>query len=193
MRKPIRTAFRPTVESFEARIAASSGLGAPAHAVHAASAKHHAASKHGHHADHKIEHPAPAPGPSAPVAAPTYPPAPRPASLPSTGASNQAWVKLVNMTGQDLQYQISLGPYQGGKFLPFDIAGFGADSVQYRAAGLVANGHRESPSFAIRFDNGPVIPLNTGISAQGARSYYIFLDGNGQYYVAPFTDATAAR
>ena len=111
-------------------------------------------------------------------------------STPPTGASNQAWIKLVNMTGQDLQYQISLSPYANGQFLPFDIAANGPNSAQERFSSLIVNGKREEPSFAIKFGNGPVMPLNTGPSAQAAQGYYIFLDSNLNYYVAPFTGGT---
>jgi hypothetical protein len=118
-------------------------------------------------------------------------PSPSPTvSTPPTGASNQAWVKLVNMTGQDLQYQISLSPYANGQFLPFDIAANGPNSVQERFSSLIVNGQREEPSFAIKFGNGPVMPLNTGPTAQAAQGYYIFLDSNLNYYVAPFTGGT---
>ena len=208
MRKANRRALRPLVEAIEDRIAASSGLGHPAHA--AAPAHHKAPPPPKHHAPPKPAPHSKAPAKSpvtvtrvtvAPVTitnvtinvppttiatSPSHPTAP----TPPTGASNQAWVKLVNMTGQDLQYQISLSPYANGQFLPFDIAANGPDSVQERFSSLIVNGQREEPSFAIKFGNGPVMPLTTGPTAQAAQGYYIFLDSNLNYYVAPFTGGT---
>jgi hypothetical protein len=205
MRKATRRAFRPLIETVEDRIAASSGLGKPIHvgatAHHKAPPpKHHAPPRPAHHSKASAGPPvtitnvtvAPITITNVTVTAPTAPShRPTVSQLP-TGASNEAWVKLVNMTGQDLQYQISLSPFANGRFLPFDIAANGPDSVQERFSSLIVNGHREEPSFAIRFGNGPVIPLNTGISAQAAQGYYIFLDSNLNYYVAPFTGGTRA-
>lgn len=193
MRRVNRTTFRPAFELVEARIVASSGLGSPAHAVHAASRHHPARAPH-HHRAPISAHPASltvSVAVGTPVAPPPSPPLR--SALNPTGASTEAWVELINMTGQDLEYQISLAPYRGGQFLPFDIAGNGPNSIQYRMSSLIGDGQRVQPSFAIQFDNGPVAPLNTGISAQAAREYYIFLDGNGQYYVSPTFDASASR
>jgi hypothetical protein len=204
MRKANRRALRPLVETFEDRIAASSGLGKPVHAT--ASAHHKAPPPKPHAAPRPAHHSKAAAGPPVTVTQVTVAPVtitnvtvnvgttPSHTSTvvhPPTGASNEAWVKLVNMTGQDLQYRISLSPFAGGQFLPFDIAANGPNSVQERFSSLIVNGRREEPSFAIRFGNGPVIPLNTGISAQAAQGYYIFLDSNLNYYVAPFTQTAA--
>jgi hypothetical protein len=205
MRKATRRAFRPLIETVEDRIAASSGLGK---AVHVAATAHHKAPPPKHHAPPRPAHHsrasasppvtitnvtvAPITITNVTVTAPAAPSAPPTVSQLPTGASTEAWVKLVNMTGQDLQYQISLSPFAGGQFLPFDIAANGPDSVQERFSSLIVNGRREEPSFAIRFGNGPVIPLNTGPTAQAAQGYYIFLDSNLNYYVAPFTGGTRA-
>ena len=108
---------------------------------------------------------------------------------PNNGTTNQAWVELVNTTGQDLEYQIKIGPYAGGKFLPFDIAGQGSNSVQYRMSSLIDHGQRVKADFAIQFGNGPVTHLMTGISQQSAQGYYIMLDSNFQYVVVPFVRA----
>lgn len=208
MRKANRRAFRPIVETVEDRIAASSGLSHPVHAAVAAHHKaprpprHHAAPRLAHHAT-AVARPvnvtrvtfAPVTITNVTITAPTpttptRPPLAPTVSTPPTWASNEAWVKLVNMTGQDLQYRISLAPYAHGQFLPLDIAANGPGSVQELFSSLIVNGHREEPSFAIQFGNGPIIPLNTGISAQSPQGYYIFLDSNLNDYVAPFTGGT---
>ncbi|WP_435009759.1 hypothetical protein P12x_001004 [Tundrisphaera lichenicola] len=211
MRQRSKKAFRPAVESIELRIAASSGLSGAAHAL---ATKAHQSPKAKHHATHKAKdqaaakahaHPKPKPHknhkpkghPHPPVVhVPSCtPPVARPVPIrpvyPPPGVGPEAWVKIVNTTGQDLRYQISLGPYQDGKFLTFVIAANGPDSVQYRYASLIVNGREVEPSFAIKFENGPVVALNTGPSAQSARGYYIFFDTNLQPYAAPFIDSKA--
>ena len=209
MRKANRRALKPLVETVEDRIAASSGLVVNGHVTQAAHhkapppPKHHPAPKPAHHAKAPaaprvtVTHVTVSPvtitnvtitAPTSKI--PTNPSHKPTVATPPTGASNQAWVELVNMTGQDLQYQISLSPFANGQFLPFDIAANGPNSVQERFSSLLVNGKREEPSFAIKFGNGPVTPLNTGPTAQSAQGYYIFLDSNLNYYVAPFTGGT---
>ena len=202
MRTGLKTAFRPSLESFEPRIVATAGLSAaaahhPAHvaAQHAttvsAAVQHpaHVAVQHEtkpattHHPAHATKRPAPPTTTTSPSR--TKSPAP---TQPANTTTNQAWVELVNMTGQDLEYQIKLAPYANGQFLPFDIA---PGAAQYRFSSLTSNGRRVNADFAIQFGNGPVTPLLTGISQQSAQKYYIFMDSNFQYYVSPFVASSS--
>ena len=195
MRTELKTAFRPALESFEARIVATAGVTSAVVHHHAAAhhpaavqvAPHHApqVSAASHHKAHAPRHPASPPG-GVVVAPPPSQGTPPVHSSPGNTTTNQAWVQLVNMTGRDLEYQIKLAPYADGQFLTFDIAGSGSGSVQYRFSSLIAHGQRVQADFAIQFGNGPVTPLMTGISQQSAQGYYIFLDSNFQYYVSPF-------
>ena len=191
MRDELKRAFRPTLESFEPRVVASAGLTAAA-AHHPALAEAHHPAKVAATAHHPARAPKhPAHHPNAPAAAspsghPTPKSTPAPARPIST-TTNQAWVELVNTTGQDIQYQIKLGPYANGRFLPFDIA---PGATQYQYSSLISNGRTVNPDFAIRFGNGPVTPLATGISQQSAQKYYLFLDGNLQDYVSPFVGSS---
>jgi hypothetical protein len=214
MRTEMKTAFRPSLESVEARIVATAGLVSAAHgsAVHVAA--HHAGrvAAESHHHSTESHHAAPAPKHAAKghstqtnsltinfsssngtsrnettISSSTSTSGPSSktslATSPINGTTNQAWIELVNMTGQDLEYQLKLGPFADGQFLPFDIV---ANSSQFRMSSLIDHGQRVPADFAIRFGNGTVTPLMTGISQQSAQGYYIFLDGNGQYYVSPF-------
>ena len=217
MRTGLKTAFRPSLERFEARVVATGGVAsAAAHHV-AAHPAVHVASHHPSRQHHPAPHPAaphraaphraaphsvatgpaatdPAPRPSANQSGATgttsspstpQPPAPPP-SLPTNTSTNQAWVEIVNTTGQSLEYYIKLAPYANGQFLPFDI---GPGETQYRFSSLISNGQRVKADFAIQFGNGPITPLNTGISEASAQGYYIFFDSNFQPYVAPFINS----
>ena len=179
MRTGLKTAFRPSLESFEPRIVATTGVTAAAvhHPAHVA-VQHETKPATTHHPAHATKRPAPPTTTTSPSRTKT--PAPTQAANTTT---NQAWVELVNMTGQDLEYQIKLGPYANGQFLPFDIA---PGAAQYRFSSLISDGRRVNADFAIQFGNGPVTPLLTGISQQSAQKYYIFMDSNFQYYVSPF-------
>jgi hypothetical protein len=178
MRTGIKTAFRPSLERVEPRIVAAGG------AVSAAA--HHGTPHPSVHVapHHQAKHPAAHPSATAsrsPAPPPAHP-APPP-SLPRDTTTDQAWVELENMTGEDLSYQIKLGPYADGKFLPFDI---GAGATEFQFSSLISGGKRVDADFAIQFGNGPVTPLMTGISQSSSQGYYIFLDDNLQPYVAPF-------
>jgi hypothetical protein len=174
MRTELKTAFRPSLERFEARLVAAGG-------VASATAHHVAAHVAPHHPSHPPKHPAPHQTPT--TAASTAQASAPSVSLPKNTTTDQAWVELVNMTGEPLNYQIKLGPYADGQFLSFDI---GAGATQYQFSSLISNGQKVNADFAIQFGNGPVTPLMTGISESSAQGYYIFLDDNLQPYVAPF-------
>ena len=182
MRTGLKTAFRPSLERVEPRIAATGGVAsAAAHHVEPHPAVHVAP----HHATHPAKHPAPHQAGTGSSSTPPAHSAPKstPPPLPKNTSTDQAWVKIENMTGEDLSYQIKLGPYADGEFIPFDI---GAGATQYQMSSLIANGQRVNADFAIQFGNGPVIPLMTGPSESSAQGYYIFLDDNLQPYVAAF-------
>jgi hypothetical protein len=190
MRTQSKTAFRPGLERVEPRVVATGGVVsaaaihhvAPHHpAVHVAS--HHAAHPPKHQPSHPAKPPVVSPPTTTPHPAPVSPPVAPPPSTVANGTTNQAWVELVNMTGQNLEYQIKLGPYANGQFQTFDI---GAGATQDRYTSLISNGQRVQADFAIQFGNGPVTPLETGISQSSARGYYIFMDTNFNYYVEPF-------
>ena len=203
MRTESKRTFRPSLERFEARIVAAAGVAsAAAHHVAPHPAPHHAAQVESHHESPKQQHPAPHPAAKTTTTDQTITTtitrttktttkthqsssAPKP-SLPTNTTTNQAWVEIVNTTGEDLSYQIKLGPYANGQFLTFDIA---AGTTQYRYSSLISNGQRVNADFAIQFGNGPVTPLMTGISQSSAQGYYIFLDNNFQPYVEPFINS----
>jgi hypothetical protein len=213
MRTKVKPAFRPSLESFEARIVAAGGVTAAAahHAPHA-EAQHptkveapvHVAAQHSTEAEapvhvaarhskkvapaHQSAHAAKShANPTADTSASRSQkhsriPTPAP-TLPGSTASNEAWVEFVNMTGRDLQFQLSLAPYANGQFLTFEI---GPGETQSYFSSLISHGRRVQANFAIEFGNGPVTPLMTGVSQQSAQGYYIFMDSNFQYYVSPF-------
>ena len=183
----------------------------PHHAAPRHPAPRHDAPRHDAHAHPKANHPAPGNPPATttttttttttnttnttsttntgapmPVSNPTsvfQPPVSNSPSLPTNTTTNQAWVEIVNTTGEPLEYYIKLGPYDNGQFIPFDI---GPGQTQYRYSSLISNGERVKADFAIQFGNGPITPLMTGINQASAQGYDIFLDGNLQPYVAPF-------
>jgi hypothetical protein len=202
MRNESKTAFRPSLERFEGRIVATAGVVAAA-AHHAA--PHPPAHVEPHHASPPPKHPAPKhaepkhtaahPAPTQPASTgttspavsstpqPTVPPPPSSPSATNT-ASNQAWVEIQNTTGETLEYYIKLAPYDNGQFIPFDIA---PGQTQYQYSSLIVDGQRVKADFAIQFGNGPITPLMTGTSEATAQGYDIFLDGNLEPYVYPFT------
>ena len=193
MRTELKTAFRPSLERVEPRVVATGGMVSAA-AIHHVAPHHPTAHVDSHHAAHPPKHqpshktPPVAPPSAAPTQPNSVPPPvaiapPNPPSTPPNGTTNQAWVELVNMTGRDLEYQIKLGPYANGEFQTFDIA---AGATQDRYSSLISNGQRVKANFAIQFGNGPVTPLETGISQSSARGYYLFMDTNFNYYVSPF-------
>ena len=181
MRTEWKTAFRPSIERVEPRVVATAGV-VSAMAVHHPKPPHHAS-----HPPKPQAHPAEAQTTVVVIHSGTAPAAASPPPVSTTSANNsttnQAWVKIENMTGRDLEYEIKLGPYANGQFLPFDI---GAGATQYRMSSLISGGQRAKADFAIQFGNGPVTPLMTGISQGSAQGYYIFLDGNLNPYVASF-------
>jgi hypothetical protein len=208
MRTQKTTTFRPFLETVEPRILATAGVTPVVHqAAHvSAHPSHPVVSIESHHATQPVKHQVAA----APKhhAQPTHTGHANPSSstttttitktkivktttisssptppLPINTTTNEAWVDLANMTGHDLEFQIKLGPYADGEFLPMDIA---AGSTQYLWSSLISNGQRVEPDFAIEFDNGPVTPLVTGISQQTAQGYYIFQGTDAQYFVVPF-------
>lgn len=198
MRTESKRAFRPRLERVEARVVATVGV--------VSAAAHHAAAHPAAHVE--AHHPSPPPkhhpaatahhaqsqggatqsgathsSTSATAPQPTAPPPT--SSLPTNTTTNQAWVEIVNTTGETLEYYIKLAPYDNGQFIPFDIA---PGQTQYQMSSLISNGQRVKADFAIQFGNGPITPLNTGVSEASAQGYYIFLDSNLAPYVAPFVN-----
>ena len=186
MRSGLKIGFRPTLERCEARVVATGGV---------ASALPHPATSHptvhieAHHA--KVAHHAKASTPAVhatPQATTTTTAATPPRSTAVTSnyrdtTTDQAWVEIVNTTGETLEYQIKLAPYANGQFLTFDIA---PGEKQYQWSSLISNYQRVKADFAIQFGNGAITPLMTGINEANAQGYDIFLDNNLQPYVAPF-------
>ncbi len=197
MRRLRKSTFRPALEAAEARLLTTGGIAAhvaphpepapaPVAPLPVPALAHAVVSAEAHHARPAVHHPSKASHHTTPA-------------TPSTSACNpagpghratsppyvaEAWVKLVNMTGSTVPYQISLAPYQDGKYLNFTIPSGYPNPSQYQYASLTASGPGSVANFKIRFSGTPPTYLTTGPSQATAPGYSIFIDSNGLYYVS---------